>query len=97
MTPIRPNAFPPVQTPAAAGADAARAAAQKAFFDAAMGRTAAPAPAPTAQAAAPAQAARPSIFAALTPTPQRAEVRPDPAAEAPAKILRPGSLLDIRV
>ena len=89
MTPIRPNAFaaPPPATPlGGAGADAARAAAQKAFFDAAMGRTAAPAAAQAAPGFAPAAAAGP-----------RAEIRPDPAAEAPAKLLRPGSLLDIRV
>jgi hypothetical protein len=100
VTPIRPNVFPGQQvptTPAAAGAEAARAAAQKAFFDAAMGRSAAPAAPPAPQVAQAAQAARPSIFAALTTPPQRAEIRPDPAAEAPARPLRPGSLLDIRV
>jgi hypothetical protein len=95
VTPIRPSAFP-VQPPANAvagvGADAARAAAQKAFFDAAMGRAAAPAAAAAAQAVAPTRA---TVFA---PAPvQRAEIRPDPSAEAPAKVLRPGSLLDIRV
>ena len=82
-------------------ADAARAAAQKAFFDAAIGRSAAPSPQVTPQAAAPAapaaQATRASFFAAVTSPPQRAEVRPDPAADPPARLLRPGSLLDIRV
>ena len=100
MNPIRPNIFPGQQapiTPAAAGADAARAAAQKAFFDAAMGRANAPSAAPPPQAAPAAQAARPSFFAALTTPPQRPEIRPDPAAEAPTRVLRPGSLLDIRV
>jgi hypothetical protein len=96
VTPIRPSAFP-VQPPANAvsgvGADAARAAAQKAFFDAAMGRSAAPAaPAAPLAAAAP----RASVFAPAAPI-QRAEIRPDPSAEAPTRILRPGSLLDIRV
>ena len=92
MTPIRPNAFP-VQPPATpgVGADAARQAAQKAFFDAAMGRTA-----PSAAGPAP-QAARPAIFTPAASPPQRAEIRPDSAAEPPAKPLRPGSLLDIRV
>ncbi len=94
MTPIRPNVFPapPATTSVAgAGADAARAAAQKAFFAAAMGKAAAPA-APLATAAPRA------AFFAPNPAPiQRAEIRPDPSAEAPAKILRPGSLLDIRV
>lgn len=84
MTPIRPNPYP-VQPAATPAADAARQAAQKAFFAAAMGRVGAPA-APQATAFAPA------------PAPvQRAEIRPDPTAEAPAKVLRPGSLLDIRV
>lgn len=84
MTPIRPNSYP-IQPAANPAADAARQAAQKAFFAAAMGRTTAPA-APQSTALAPA------------PAPvQRAEIRPDPAAEAPAKMLRPGSLLDIRV
>jgi hypothetical protein len=84
VTPIRPNPYP-VQPAANPAADAARQAAQKAFFAAAMGRTVAPA-APQAPA--------------LTPAPapvQRAEIRPDPTAEVPAKVLRPGSLLDIRV
>ena len=100
MNPIRPNVFPGQQaptTPAGAGADAARAAAQKAFFDAAMGRANAPSAPPAPQAAPAAQAARPSFFAALTTPPQRPEVRPDPADEAPTRVLRPGSLLDIRV
>ncbi|MGZ6015519.1 MAG: hypothetical protein ACXWKO_11600 [Phenylobacterium sp.] len=94
MTPIRPNAFP---TPAAqpSPADAARAAAQRAFFDAAMGRSAAPAStaAPTATAAA-------TPTAAFTPSAapvQRAEIRPAADAEPPTRLLRPGSLLDIRV
>jgi hypothetical protein len=83
LTPIRPNAFPP---PAAnPTADAARTAAQRAFFDAALGR-AAPG-APTQQTAA-------AFAPAPAPRPQRL---PDPAAEPPAKPLRPGSLLDIRV
>lgn len=96
MTPIRPSALP-VQPPASAvsgpGADAARAAAQKAFFDAAMGRTAAPAAPAAPQAAAPSRA---SFFAPAAPV-QRAEIRPDPNAEPPSRVLRPGSLLDIRV
>jgi hypothetical protein len=99
VTPIRPNAFPaqfgpPASPTTAAGqaADAARTAAQKAFFDAAMGRSGAPAApsAPTATSASQASAFAPAAF-------QRVEIRPQPQAEAPAKILRPGSLLDIRV
>jgi hypothetical protein len=84
VTPIRPG-MPPAQPASSSGADAARLAAQRAFFQQAMGRPAA--------TAAPA--------AAQTPTPAPAmrtvELRPAVDAEPPAKILRPGSLLDIRV
>ncbi|HEV2532679.1 hypothetical protein [Phenylobacterium sp.] len=84
MTAIRPQAFPPLQGPTSAPrADQAKLAAQKAFFDAALGKTAAAAPA--------AAMAKPAPVAAPL---QRI---PDAAAEKPEKILRPGSLLDIRV
>lgn len=84
MTTIRPNPQPPLQTPAAgggAGQTAARLAAQKAFFALAAGRAA-----PAAEAAAPAPAPA-----------QPAPVNRTASAEAPQKILRPGSILDIRV
>lgn len=85
MTTIRPNLLP--QTPQRApNEDSARLAAQRAFFSAAMGQT-------QASAASRATAAAP-------PVAQPAQVnRIDAAAssEAPQKILRPGSLLDIRV
>jgi len=84
VTTIRPNPFP--QTPPAAGpsADAAKLAAQKAFFAMVSGQ------------AQPASAAAPSAAqAAAAPAPV---VRsPAPTAEAPQKIARPGSLFDIRV
>lgn len=87
-SPVRPPILPPTSPSAAHGpSDPARLAAQRAFFDLALGKpaatpTAAPAPSPTAQAsAAPATVAAPS-----TATP-----------DTPQKILRPGSLLDIRV
>ncbi len=72
-------------TPQTGGADSARLAAQKAFFEAAMGRPSAP--------AAPAQAAQPA------PSPARQDFRASPQqmAEAPQRILRPGSLLNIVV
>ena len=92
MTPIRPNAFPtqPVTTSiAGAAADAARVAAQRAFFDAAMGRAAGPAAAAAPQAAA---------FTPQTAPVQRAEICPTAMPdEPPAKLRWPGSLLDIRV
>jgi hypothetical protein len=86
VTPVRPTNLP-VQAPAsqAGGADAAKAAAQRAFFQAALGGAAKPA-APQAQATT-----TPTVFA------QPVQRIPDPKAEAPTKILRPGSLLDIRV
>ena len=87
LPPISPNGLAsPNAVPA--GADAARQAAQRAFFDAALGRAGAPA-APPAAAATAAPAPAPAVF-------RRPEIRPDPAAQAPARPLRPGSLLDIR-
>jgi len=89
VNPIRPTG-PFVPQPANTGADAARLAAQRAFFDQAMGR-AAPAARPQATAVVQAvQAPAPSIQA-----PRTAAV--EASSEAPAKPLRPGSLLDIRV
>ena len=87
LPPIRPDAalnLPPRPAP-----DAARLAAQRAFFDAALGRAGAPAAAPKTTA--------PAALTPATAPVQRAEIRPNPAAEAPAKPLRPGSILDIRV
>jgi hypothetical protein len=84
LTPIRPSPFP-VQPAPSSAADAARLAAQRAFFAAAMGKGGAPA------------AAQAPEFSAAPVVARPANVRPDPAAEAPAKLLRPGSLLDIRV
>ncbi|WP_374472085.1 hypothetical protein [Phenylobacterium sp.] len=85
MTPIRPTGLAP--TPPAQPVqrpDAGRLAAQRAFFDMIAGKT----PAAAAPAAA---AAQPEPAVA---SPQR--IAPAPA-EPPARILRPGSLLDIRV
>lgn len=85
MSTIRPPIFPTPQPPAQ-GAAPARNTAQRAFFEAAMGRPAAAPAQPQVQAQAPAQPAAP--------------VQRMPAslpAEPPQKILRPGSILDIRV
>lgn len=85
MTPVRPYQTAPTPAPAStAQNDAAKLAAARAFFAAAVGK---PAPAQAMQVTA-AQAARPPIQVQRTP---------DPAAPAPEKILRPGSLLDIRI
>jgi hypothetical protein len=94
VTAIRPPGFPP--TPAAGAPqrpDAARLAAQKAFFEAAMGKAPAAAPSAAPQAA---QAVRTAAAAPATPAPapQRTAA---PNGEPPTRILRPGSLLDIRV
>ena len=83
MSTIRPPIFPTQQQPAQ-GAGAAKGSAQRAFFEAAFGRPAA------AQATA----------APQTDAPTAAPAQKIPAnlpADPPQKILRPGSLLDIRV
>jgi hypothetical protein len=84
LTAVRPPIFPPSrpsETPQRP--DAARLAAQKAFFDAALGKAAPAAPTtPTA-----------TVSKAATAPPRI----PDADAEKPQKILRPGSLLDIRI
>lgn len=88
MTTVRPPAFPPIRTPEpprnpAATGDSAKLAAQRAFFQAALGQA--------APAAAPQKISEPSAARVS------AAKMPDPTAEKPQKILRPGSLLDIRV
>jgi hypothetical protein len=89
MTAIRPPAFPPIRTPEqAAGparAEPGKLAAQKAFFQAALGQAAPMASAQTA-------ASNPATMASAP-----VQRIPDPGAEKPQKILRPGSLLDIRI
>lgn len=80
MSTVRPPIFPTSQQPAQ-GASPARGAAQRAFFEAAMGRPAtAQSPAQENRAEAPVQ-----------------KIPVNLPAEPPQKILRPGSLLDIRV
>ncbi|HRD29523.1 MAG TPA: hypothetical protein PLO65_14580 [Caulobacter sp.] len=95
MTPVRPNVWANVPPPAqGSGQGAARSAAQRAFFDAALGKAATTTPAQpqTAPAkAVPLQTQAPSAPQPLQRTPS---AQPD---EPPARILRPGSLLDIRV
>jgi len=85
LNPIRPSALPPTHQPQQ-GTDASKAAAQRAFFQAAFGGTQAPAAPQAVQASATAAPAQPAQrMPAAAP------------AEAPQKILRPGSLFDIRV
>jgi hypothetical protein len=82
VNPVRPTLLPIAPAPAQRP-DAAR----QAFFKAALGQALAPAT----------QLAAQSVAAEPAPAPVRVQRMPDLGAEAPAKILRPGSLLDIRV
>jgi hypothetical protein len=85
VTPIRPTGLPNTGPAQGTGRpDVARTAAQKAFFQAALGQTAQP------------MAPRPeSVSAAAAPRAQR--IPTNLPADPPERILRPGSLLDIRV
>ncbi|MCR5873772.1 hypothetical protein LRS10_06030 [Phenylobacterium sp. J426] len=85
MTTIRPNLPPSVPPQPQRAIDPARLAAQKAFFAAAMGQAPPAAPAALTPAAEPIPAARPAPATGGADGPQ------------PARILRPGSVLDIRV
>jgi hypothetical protein len=96
MTTVRPPVWPQAAAPASDGArpvDPAKMAAQRAFFEAALGR------APAAQPAAPAQPATPARLAEPAPPAQHATpVRPIQVDDdAQHRILRPGSLLNIVV
>ena len=92
MTAVRPPVWPTVQQPASGSSGNARASARGAFFEQALGRaTGAPQPAQAPQA--------PTVRAETTPQPHAERVRASftPSSEPPRKILRPGSLLDIKV
>lgn len=89
MTAVRPPNWPTVQPSNSGGAGNARTAAQKAFFEAALGR-----------ANAPQQAQTPVVRAQTMPQPAAERVRStfvQQPAEQPQKILRPGSIIDIKV
>jgi len=89
IRPPIPNALPP--TPQGASPPQ-RSAAQRAFFEAALGRTT-----PT-QAQVPTKAPAPAAEVQVRATPVRdVPLRAQIPDEPPQKILRPGSLLDIRV
>ena len=85
VTTIRPNLYPQTQA-RPQSQDSAKLAQQRAFFNAALGQTQA-----TAQTPAPTLA--PTASAAPPATQRSASI----AAEQPQKVLRPGSLIDIRV
>ena len=82
VTPIRPQQPAPIAPQGPAPSDAGRLSAQKAFFAMAMGQGQ-----PAAVAAEPAAAPVPAPVNRIASAP----------AGAPAKILRPGSMLDMRV
>ena len=82
MNPIRPTAAPPLPQAGPPSQDAGKLAAQKAFFAMVSGQAQ-----PAAAAPQPAAAAAPAPVNRITSAP----------AENPQKVLRPGSLLDIRV
>lgn len=90
MNPIRPTLTPNLQPQVAKPVETARAAAQKAFFEIALGRSPAPSAAPPLQASMPAATAQAAAGAQPAP-------RALPPGDSPARPLRPGSLLDIRV
>lgn len=92
MNPVRPNVWASVPPPAQGGQGAAKTAAQRAFFDAALGKATA---APQAQAQA-ASVKAPPVQAQAAPAPVQRMPAAQPT-EPPTRILRPGSLLDIRV
>lgn len=90
MTTVRPPVFPPSR-PAPAGpqrADPAKLAAQKAFFEAALGNSG-----PTRPAAATA----PLAASAASVRPPQVAAAAAPGPDQPSRILRPGSLIDIKV
>lgn len=86
MNPIRPNMLPPSTLSGGERQDAGKLAAQRAFFQAAL-----------SQAQGAAGPARTTAAAPTAAAVQRTLQAAPPSDEPPQKILRPGSLLDIRV
>lgn len=97
MTPVRPTSLPAVTPATQAPRNDARTAAQRAFFEAALGKAsgapaaATPAAVRNAPAVQTAPAAVPAVRAQAVQTAQPATDDP------PKKILRPGSILNILV
>jgi hypothetical protein len=89
LTPIS-DRVPAQPAPGSAPANEARAAAQRAFFQAALAKVGAPAaPAPAAAAA---RTETRAVQPAVTPLKDEQVIPPHPG-----RILRPGSLVDIKV
>ncbi len=89
MTTVRPPVWPTVPPPASGGAGDARQTARGAFFEQALGRATEARP----------QVQAPAVRAETAPQPHAERVRTTFTApqDPPQKILRPGSLLDIKV
>lgn len=85
VTTIRPNLYPQTQQ-RPQSQDSARLAQQRAFFNAAMG-----------QPQAPAQATAPTVAPTASGAPAATRRTGSMPSEQPQKILRPGSLIDIRI
>ena len=91
--PIRPPAWPQATGVTPARPDPRREA-QRAFFQQALGRSGA-----SSTPAAPAAAQTPAVIAqpAAGPPRQRVDLKIDLPPEPGGKILRPGSIIDIKV
>lgn len=91
VNPVRPNVWANIPPPAQ-GPGAVKSGAQRAFFDAALGKaTGAPQAHPQAT---PVRAEPVQVQTAPQPVQRMPAAQP---TEQPTRILRPGSLLDIRV
>ena len=96
MNPVRPNVWANVPPPAqGGGAGGAKTAAQRAFFDQALGK-ATGAPQQTQAAVQATQVRTETVQAQAAPAPVQ-RMPASPPTDQPTRILRPGSLLDIRV
>lgn len=94
MNPVRPNVWANIPPPAQ-GPGAVKSGAQRAFFDAALGKaTGAPQQTQTQAPGPPVRAEPVQVQTAPQPVQRMPATQP---AEQPTRILRPGSLLDIRV
>ena len=94
IQPFKPTVLAPqqpAQAPARARDSAEARAAQRAFFQQALGDVtpvrAAPVAAPAAQVSAPQEARAPQAMGVVRPLPE----------EPPARVMRPGSFVDIKV
>jgi hypothetical protein len=104
IRPFNPPVINPqqaVQSPTQVRSTAEARAAQRAFFQQALGDSTPVQAAPTTAPAAPVKAAQPAQAASAAQAPQAPqparEVRRPIPAEPPARIMRPGSFIDIKI